>query len=188
LTDAIQRERLRVQSLKYPNVSEQEIPNDELNWESIAERVSAMSSGTRTAEECRIKFEAGFLNDGATIEEHCTPRQRHAWSTEYDQKLKDAVQHYGLNNWAIVARHVSENATASQCEGRFSRQFDSTVKRGTWTAQEDARLRLAVEAYGHSWIDVASAIPGRTNDQCRDRWSDRQKTAGPATRKKRQIT
>ena len=53
-----------------------------------------VSCGTRTADECRIKFEGG----GVIVQEH---RQHHAWSTESDHKLKDAVQRYGLNNWAI---------------------------------------------------------------------------------------
>ena len=60
--------------------------------------------------------------------------------------------------------------------------FDLTVKRGAWTAEEDTRLEKAVEAYGHSWVDVAVAVAGRTNDQCRDRWLERQKV------KKRQST
>ena len=60
--------------------------------------------------------------------------------------------------------------------------FDLTVKRGAWTAEEDTRLGMAVEAYGHSWVEVAGAVAGRTNDQCRDRWLECQKV------KKRQST
>ena len=61
-----------------------------------------VSNSMRTADECRIKFEAGFLNGGeATVHQHRTRRQHHVWSTESDQKLKDEVQRYGLNNWAI---------------------------------------------------------------------------------------
>lgn len=46
------------------------------------------------------------------------------------------------------------------------------MKRINWTPEEDARLRTAVAAHGQSWVDVAAAMPGRTNDQCRDRWND----------------
>jgi len=30
-----------------------------------------------------------------------------------------------------------------------------------------------VGLYGHSWVDVATVMPGRSNEQCRDRWSER---------------
>ena len=47
------------------------------------------------------------------------------------------------------------------------------MKRGPWSQDEDAKLRLAVEAYGNSWLDVANTIEGRNNEQCRDRWNDK---------------
>lgn len=72
--------------------------------------------------------------------------------------------------WA-VARHVSEDAFPNQCQQRFSRTLDPTIQRGAWSDEEDAKLRLAVAAYGNSWMDVAEVIHGRTNEQCRDHWS-----------------
>ncbi|KAH9999382.1 hypothetical protein BJV77DRAFT_1064287 [Russula vinacea] len=44
---------------------------------------------------------------------------------------------------------------------------------GQLESGEDAQLRLAVDLYGNAWMEVASFIPGRTNEQCRDRWSSR---------------
>lgn len=72
-----------------------------------------------------------------------------------------------------MARHVSEDATAQQCQQRYSRTLDPNIKRGAWTEDEDARLRLAVTVHGNSWIEIAEVIHGRTNEQCRDRWSDK---------------
>jgi hypothetical protein len=72
----------------------------------------------------------------------------------------------------LVARHVSEDATAAGCQSRYQRTVDPTVKRGSWTAEEDEKLLRAVTVYNHSWVEIAALIPGRTNDQCRDRWSD----------------
>ncbi|KAK2466506.1 hypothetical protein APHAL10511_002148 [Amanita phalloides] len=116
LTDAVQRERQRVQKLKRPRFSEQEIHNNELNWTAIAERVgeslnnvipfpqvyaqvSAVYSNVRTADECRIKFEASSRNKEPTT--HEGTRQHHVWSTEFDKKLMEAVERYGFNNWMI---------------------------------------------------------------------------------------
>ncbi|KAG6829328.1 hypothetical protein H0H92_004931 [Tricholoma furcatifolium] len=99
-------------------------------------------------------------------------RQRHVWNADADQRLADAVKFYGTYNWNIVARYVSEDVTASQCQVRYSRAIDPSRKRGAWTDDEFARLKVAVAAYGHSWVDVATCMPGRSNEQCRDRWTE----------------
>lgn len=71
-----------------------------------------------------------------------------------------------------MTRHVSPYATTSQCQTRYVRSVDPSIKRGSWTPDEDIRLRKGVEAFQNSWIDVASVLPGRTNEQCRERWAE----------------
>lgn len=73
----------------------------------------------------------------------------------------------------LVARNVSENAQPVQCQHRYLRTLDPLLKKGNWTPEEDQKLRQAVAFYGHAWIEVASVIPGRNNEQCRDRYSER---------------
>ncbi|TFK43183.1 hypothetical protein BDQ12DRAFT_661894 [Crucibulum laeve] len=100
------------------------------------------------------------------------PRQRHTWTPESDNKLAEAVERFGIDNWPVVATYVSEHVTATQCQGRYNNTINPAIKKGLWTGEEDARLRKAVASYGNSWIDVAAMMPGRTNDQCRERWTD----------------
>lgn len=71
----------------------------------------------------------------------------------------------------LVARYVSEDATAPQCQSRYSR-LNPALKRGKWSKEEDSHLELAVKAYGNSWIEVAACVPGRTNEQCREHWTE----------------
>jgi hypothetical protein len=61
----------------------------------------------------------------------------------------------------------------NSCQNRWYRTLDPSIRRGNWSPEEDAQLRLAVDLYGHAWMEVASVIPGRNNEQCRDRWSER---------------
>ncbi|TFK76150.1 hypothetical protein BDN72DRAFT_831595 [Pluteus cervinus] len=104
------------------------------------------------------------------------PRQRHVWTPESDMRLTTAVTKFGIDNWNLVARYVSEDATASQCQGRYTRTLDPTIRRGAWSSFEDERLKQAVSAYGNSWIEVSSCVPGRNNDQCRERWNEQLNT------------
>lgn len=34
------------------------------------------------------------------------PRQRHTWNEEFDKKLYDAVQRYGIDNWSVGTQHT----------------------------------------------------------------------------------
>ncbi|KAK7061521.1 Myb domain protein 4r1 [Favolaschia claudopus] len=97
-------------------------------------------------------------------------RPRHIWNAESDQRLKDAVKLYGTA-WSLVARYVSPELTAHQCSTRYLRVLDPTLRHGPWTAEEDKRLTEAVGGYGRSaWSEIASTIPGRVSENCRDRW------------------
>ena len=72
-----------------------------------------------------------------------------------------------------VARAVSEDAQLNSCQNRWYRTLDPSIRRGNWTSEEDTQLRLAVDLYGHAWMEVASVVQGRNNEQCRDRWTER---------------
>jgi hypothetical protein len=72
-----------------------------------------------------------------------------------------------------VARQVSEDVTAAQCQSRYVRSLEPSLKRGSWSEEEDERLRVAVSVYGNSWTDIAPLISGRSSEQCRDRWTDK---------------
>nr|GAT53929.1 Myb domain protein 4r1 [Mycena chlorophos] len=97
-------------------------------------------------------------------------RPRFNWTDEMDQRMRDAVGRYG-QCWALVAKYVSPALTAAQCSSRWSRSLDPALRSGTWTAEEDERLKKAVLGFGKtSWVEIASVIPRRNNEQCRERW------------------
>ncbi|KIK95648.1 hypothetical protein PAXRUDRAFT_368727 [Paxillus rubicundulus Ve08.2h10] len=130
-----------------------ECEDSPLDWVNITERLGT----NRTPLDC--------MRNGTT-------RRTHHWTAESDDRLLQAIHVYGQDNWHLVARYVSEDVTPSQCSNRFQRTIDPSLKRVNWTPEEDARLRAAVVAYGSSWIEIAAVLPGRHNDQCRDRWTE----------------
>ncbi|KAI9507697.1 Homeodomain-like protein [Russula earlei] len=125
-----------------------------IDWVSIAEQL-----GTR-----RTPID---------VMRHAIVRKTHVWDAESDRRLVEAVQKFGTESWSLVARLVSEDAQPNSCQNRWYRSLDPSIRRGNWSPEEDAQLRLAVNLYGHAWMEVASVIPGRNNEQCRDRWTER---------------
>lgn len=76
-----------------------------------------------------------------------------------------------------MARYLGRNS--DQCQQRWQKSLAPAVKRGRWSKAEDECLRQAVEAAlanGNPtlpWKVVASRVRGRTDVQCRERWSNR---------------
>ena len=47
--------------------------------------------------------------------------------------------------------------------------LNATIKRGPWSASEDAILMEAMKKHGSQWEEIAKLIDGRTGGQCRGR-------------------
>jgi hypothetical protein len=41
----------------------------------------------------------------------------------------------------------------------------------TWEGEEETKLTVAFKEHGKKWVAVAAMFPGRTNLQCRERWT-----------------
>ncbi|GAA6028142.1 hypothetical protein JCM8097_006877 [Rhodosporidiobolus ruineniae] len=88
---------------------------------------------------------------------------------EEDENIREAIQLYG-EDWQAVAKHTSLSPT--YCLTRWSTFLHPTLRRGRWTTAEDAALRRAIATCGRHWVGVARLVPGRSDAQCRERWSE----------------
>ncbi|KAJ7068057.1 hypothetical protein C8F01DRAFT_1334213 [Mycena amicta] len=208
LKAAVNLELKRVEQLAGTSSSTTTVDN--INWVTVAEKVSDSSNVVRTAMECKIKWlgelsvdvrrgpwtslelasleailkkipdksKVNWVQVAKDLGTNRLPidclrqgmeRPHFSWTDEMDQRLVDAVGRYG-QCWALVARYVSPGLAAAQCSSHWYRALDPTLRSGTWSAEEDKRLQAAVNGFGKSWVEVASAIPGRNNEQCRERW------------------
>jgi hypothetical protein len=101
------------------------------------------------------------------------------WREDEDNKLKDAVQMHGDKDWAAIAALVP-GRTAIQCWNRWYRflkpsiAFTRTMTVGRapqWREDEDNKLKDGVQMHGDKdWAAIAALVPGRTEDQCSNRW------------------
>ncbi|KZT72656.1 hypothetical protein DAEQUDRAFT_804840 [Daedalea quercina L-15889] len=132
----------------------------QIDWTDVAERLGTR----RTPVDCM---------------RHAIFRRLHVWDSESDQRLRTAVETYGTDNWTLVARLVSEDATPQQCQSRYTRYTDPSIKHEPFTNEEDSLLRDAIPVYGNAWQDISQFLPGRTNEQCRERAQEINNTANP---------
>jgi hypothetical protein len=94
--------------------------------------------------------------------------RREKWGAEEDATLAALVQKHG-NSWAVIARSMP-GRTDQQCMGRWKRHLDPSIRRESWTPQEDATLFQLAEEYENAWSAVSRGLTGRTPQQCRTRW------------------
>jgi myb proto-oncogene protein len=92
------------------------------------------------------------------------------WTPDEDAKLTKAVKKYG-KDWVAVAALVPGRSNV-QCYQRWTKNLDPSRGKnaGKWNSEEDAKLTEAVKKHGNNWVAVATLVPGRTRDQCRERW------------------
>ncbi|KAF8761390.1 Myb-like DNA-binding domain [Rhizoctonia solani] len=103
------------------------------------------------------------------------------WSDDEDKFLLEGIQRHGMGNWPEVALHLNAAMagrpnhvarTPNQCSFRYSKSLCPTIKKGKWTKEEDQALRKGVASFGRMWTKVQEYVQGRTDAQCRERWSN----------------
>jgi hypothetical protein len=137
------------------------------NWAAVATLVPG-----RTDMQCRSRWVKN-LNPANGRNKGKGP---HRWTPDEDAKLVEAVKNHG-KHWVAVATLVP-GRTDGQCRQRWFDNLNPAnggeKKRKpprSWKPDEDARLVEAVKRHGKHWVKAATLVPGRTDDQCRKRWS-----------------
>ncbi|EMD41117.1 hypothetical protein CERSUDRAFT_91875 [Gelatoporia subvermispora B] len=187
--DGIDWERVAMKvSSSNPAATQRTAPECKIRWlgerhprfnhtqwtQSEIAKLRALTEGAKEGEIDWVEIAAklGTRRTPLDCMRHAIIRRTHTWTPEYDRKLLQAVKIYGSDNWSLVARMVSEDATPQQCQNRYLRSLDPGIRRGGWTEDEDEKLRQAVAVFGHSWSEVSTFVAGRTNEQCRDRYQE----------------
>ncbi|KAK4673916.1 hypothetical protein QC763_116130 [Podospora pseudopauciseta] len=102
-------------------------------------------------------------------------KTRQVWTPEEDHVLSEAVRAetpaHGPISWHKVASHLP-GRNNKDCRKRWHYSIINTIRKGTWTKDEDQKLKAAVEVYGARWSKIAEAVGTRNGDQCWKRWYD----------------
>ncbi len=95
--------------------------------------------------------------------------RRGNWSKEEDKMLLDAIATYDFD-WKMISLAMG-GRTSKQCRDRYKLKLDPSINHGPWTKEEDIILLKLHEQFGRQWTKIASALPGRSENSVKTRFS-----------------
>ncbi len=108
------------------------------------------------------------------------------WTEEEDDKLIELVkENQERLDWSVVAEEIyASNLTTDrlvrtphQCAVRYQAEWNPSLVRSTWTAEEDAFILKWTREHGAGqWVKLARLLPGHTGQQLLHRWRRLQPT------------
>ncbi len=91
------------------------------------------------------------------------------WTIEEDKKLIEWVKLEGPKKWASCAEFI-KGRNGKQCRERWFNALNPSVKKGSWTAEEDFNIFYLYNKYGSRWSFINTFFEGRTENSIKNRF------------------
>lgn len=127
-----------------------------------------------------------YINrEGNTFQPICYPLEKETlkidiklpWSPDEDETLESLIKIQGTKNWSLVAKEINKIChrgktvrKGKQCRERYYNHINPSLKKGNWTSEEDTYILQMQQANGNKWSDIAKNLPGRNENQIKNRW------------------
>jgi hypothetical protein len=93
-----------------------------------------------------------------------------SWSPEEDEAIERWVSEHGASHWSTLAATLP-GRLGKQCRERWVNSLDPDIDHKAWTGVEDEILVQNHALMGNKWTRIASLLPGRTENNVKNRWN-----------------
>ena len=140
---------------------------------------SASEQKTSSLSSCTKKISKIFIihkdtNRNSNLENKqtskiCNKKLKQArWRTTEDEKVLNLIDKFG-EKWTVISK-VLGNRTGKQVRDRYNNYLRADVNNSKFTTQEDALLLEILAELGPKWAQIAERIPGRRENQVKNRY------------------
>ncbi|KAH0785449.1 Myb-like DNA-binding domain containing protein [Histomonas meleagridis] len=103
-----------------------------------------------------------------------------SWTFEEDEILRREAENLKNNgkNWSYISTFLP-GRTGKQCRERWMDHLDPNLNKGPWSEIEDQQLISFQKIYGNKWAEIAKRMPGRSQNNIKNRWNNNVKKRLP---------
>ncbi|EMS56765.1 Myb-related protein Zm1 [Triticum urartu] len=96
---------------------------------------------------------------------------RGSWTPQEDMRLIAYIQKHGHANWRALPRQAGLLRCGKSCRLRWINYLRPDLRRGNFTAEEEATVIKLHALLGNKWSKIAACLPGRTDNEIKNVWN-----------------